>query len=46
MIVQTFNYGITQLVRSTIDAKVGGTFMNKMEDKAYNLIDEMVLNNY
>ena len=24
----------------------GGTLMNKIEDKAYNLIEEMTLNNY
>ena len=30
----------------TIDAVVGNTLMNKAEDETYNLIEEMVLNNY
>ena len=34
------------MVRSTIDAAAGSTLMNKTEDKDYNLIDEMTLNNY
>jgi len=47
MIIQTFYNGITQLVRSTIDAVAGGTLMNKTEDEAYyNLIEEMALNNF
>jgi len=33
-------------MRSTIDATVGGTLMNKTEDEAYNLIKEMTLNNF
>ena len=33
-------------MRSTIDTAAGGTIMNKKEDKAYNLIEEMKLNNY
>jgi len=33
-------------MRSTIDAAVGGILMNKTEDEAYNLIEEMTLNNY
>ena len=33
-------------MRPTIDAKIGGTLMNKAENKAYNLIEEMALNNY
>jgi len=46
MIVQTFYNGVTQLVRSTIDAVIGGTLMNKIKDEAYNLIQKMVLNNF
>jgi len=38
--------GVTQSVRSTIDTAAGGTLMNKMEDEAYNLIEEMTLSNY
>ena len=46
MIIQAFYNGVTQLTRSTIDAAVGGTLMSKMEDGAYNLIEEMTLNNF
>jgi len=46
MIIQAFYNGVTQLVRSTIDATVGGTLMNKTKDEAYNLIKEMALNNF
>jgi len=46
MIIQTFYNGVTQPVRSTIDAAAGGTHMNKREDEAYNLIEEMALNNF
>jgi len=31
---------------STIDAVVAGTLMNKTEDNAYNVIEEIVLNYY
>jgi len=37
---------VTQLVRSTNDAAAGGTLMNKPEDEAYYLIEEMALNNF
>jgi len=46
MIMQAFYNGVTQPVRSTIDATAWGTFMNKTEDEAYNLIEEMALNNF
>ena len=46
MIIQAFYNGVTQSVRSTIDAAAGGTLMNKTEDEAYNLIEEMALNNF
>ena len=46
MMVQTFYNGVTQPVRSMIDVAVGGTLMRKMEEEAYNLIEEMTLNNY
>ena len=38
--------GVTQAVRSTIDAATGGTLISKTEDEAYSLIEEMVLNNF
>ena len=37
---------MTQSVRSTIDAAEGETLMSKTEDEAYNLIEEMELNNF
>jgi len=46
MIVQAFYDGVTQPVRSIINAAAGGTLMNKTEDGAYNLIKEMALNNF
>jgi len=46
MIIQTFYNRVIQPVRSTIDSAVGGTLMNKTEDEAYNLIEEMVPNNF
>ena len=39
--VQTFYDGVTQLVRSMIDAAVGGTLVSKTEEEAFNLIEEM-----
>ena len=44
MIVKTLYNGVTHPVRSTIDAVMGGTLMNKNEDEAYNIIEEMTLN--
>jgi len=46
MVVQTFYNRVTQPVRSMIDAAAGGTLMSKTEEEAYNLIEEMALNNY
>ena len=46
MVVQTFYNGVTQPVGSMINATVGGTLVSKTEDKAYNLIEEMILNYY
>ena len=46
MVVQTFYNGVTQPVRSMIDAAAGGTLMSKTEEEAYNLIEEMALNNF
>ena len=45
-IVQAFYNGVPQSIRFTIDTAAGDTFMNKTEDKAYDLIKEMTLNNY
>jgi len=46
MIIQAFYNGVTQSVRSTIDAAAGGTLMIKIEYEAYILIKEMALNNF
>jgi len=46
MIIHAFYNGVAQAVRSTIDVVTGGTSMSKTEDEAYNLIEEMVLNNF
>jgi len=46
MIIQAFYNGVTQSVRSTIDAVAGGTLMNKTVDEAYTLIKDMALNNF
>jgi len=46
MIIQAFYNGVTQVVRSIIDAVAGGTLMSKTEDEAYNLIEKMVFNNF
>jgi len=46
MIIQAFYIGLTQSIRSTIDAVVRGTLMSKTEDEAYNLIEEMALNSF
>jgi len=45
MIIYTFYNGVTQPLRSTIDAPIGGTLINKA-DEAYNFIEEMALNNF
>ena len=46
MVMQIFYNEVTQSLRSTIDAVLGGKLKNKIEDKAYNLIEEMTLNNF
>ena len=46
MTIQAFYNGVNQPVRPTIDVVAGGTLMNKTEDEAYNLIEEMTLNNF
>jgi len=37
---------LTKSMRSIIDAAAGGTLMSKIEDGAYNLIEEVALNNF
>jgi Retrotransposon gag protein len=43
-LLQTFHEGLTNNTRMTIDAATGGSLMNKMIGDAYNLIEEMTLN--
>ena len=45
MTVQVFYNEVTQAIRFVVDAMIGETLMNKMEDEAYNLTEEMLLNN-
>jgi len=46
MIIRAFYNGVTQVVRSTVDAAEGGNLMSKTENESYNLIEEMMLNNF
>ena len=46
MIVQMFYNEIAQPIRSTIYAGAGEALMNETEDKIYNLVKEIALNNY
>ena len=46
MIIQAFYNGTTQFVQSTINVAAGSTLMNKTKDEVYNLIKEMILNNF
>jgi len=46
MLIQAFYNGVTQLVRSSIHVAAGRVLMNKTEDEAYNLIEEMTLNSF
>ena len=39
MVVQTFYNGVTEPVRSMINAAAGGTLISKTEEEAFNLID-------
>jgi len=44
--MQAFYNGVTQCVRSIVDTATRGTLMGKIEDEAYNLIEEVALNNF
>jgi len=46
MIIQTFYNGVTQAVKSTVDAAAGGTLISKTDNDAYTLINKMTLNNF
>ncbi|XP_017970395.1 PREDICTED: uncharacterized protein LOC108660654 [Theobroma cacao] len=44
--VQTFYNGLIGSIKTTIDAAAGGALMSKNAADAYNLLEEMALNNY
>ncbi|XP_061981417.1 uncharacterized protein LOC133701500 [Populus nigra] len=46
MQVQNFYNGLNASTRTLIDAASGGAFMSKAQDDAYNLLEEMAMNNY
>jgi hypothetical protein len=46
MQMQNFYNGLNASTRTLIDATLGGAFMNKSQDDAYNLLEEMATNNY
>jgi len=46
MITEAFYNGLTKPMMSTIDAAAEGTLMNTTKDKAYNLIEELAVNNF
>ena len=46
MQVQNFYNGLNASTRTLIDAASGGAFMCKSQDDAYNLLEEMAMNNY
>jgi len=43
---QSVRSAIDAVAGGTIDAAAGGTLINKTDDEAYNLIEEMALNNF
>ena len=46
MQVQTFYNGLIPSTRTLIDAASGGAFMSKTQEEAYNLLEEMAINNF
>ena len=46
LIVQTFYNGLNPTDRLSIDASAGGAIMNKEPDEAYNLIEEIAINQH
>ncbi|XP_062080468.1 uncharacterized protein LOC133785233 [Humulus lupulus] len=46
MLVHTFYNGLRGNTRTIIDAAVGGAFMSKSTNEAYELLQEMAMNNY
>jgi len=44
--VQNFYNGLNASTRTLIDAASEGAFMSKSQDDAYNLLEEMAMNNY
>ncbi|XP_062080678.1 uncharacterized protein LOC133785464 [Humulus lupulus] len=46
MLVHTFYNGLRGNTRTIIDAAAGGAFMSKSANEAYELLEEMAMNNY
>ena len=46
MIMQTLYNRVSQPIQFIINVVVSGNLMNKTEDEAYNLVEEMDINNY
>ncbi|XP_062083367.1 uncharacterized protein LOC133789582 [Humulus lupulus] len=46
MLVHNFYNGLCGTTRTIIDAAAGGAFMSKGADEAYELLEEMAMNNY
>ena len=46
MIVHNFYNGLNDTVRIVIDASVGGVFIKKFKDEAYELLDDILTNNF
>ena len=45
MQVQTFYLALTPATKTLVNAAAGGALMNKTEDAAYSLLEEMAMNN-
>ncbi|XP_062078458.1 uncharacterized protein LOC133782950 [Humulus lupulus] len=46
MLVHIFYNGLCGITRTIIDAAFGGAFMSKSANEAYDLLEEMAMNNY
>ncbi|OWM68182.1 hypothetical protein CDL15_Pgr016382 [Punica granatum] len=44
MLLQSFSNGLLGLTRVTLDAAAGGNLMNKSDDEAYELLEQMTMN--
>ena len=46
MQVQNFYNGLVVSIKTLIDTAVGGAFMSETQDEAFDLLEEMAMNNY